>query len=151
MKKLNNKGSSIITGIVIVMIIFIILGTSLAIATSYQQRAVNEHARKQAYLNGVSVVDTIAGQLSHSESVYLPADISLERKITNVQLPDGYTGNISAVIKYDSSDERIIYIQVTSVYQEQKEEVQLTLMKQGGTWKKVSYSKIGDEFGHETE
>ena len=67
MKKDNNRGSTIIMAIEIVLVIFIILGTALAIATSYQKRAVVEHARKQAYLNGVSVVDTIAGQIANVE------------------------------------------------------------------------------------
>ena len=43
MKKDNNRGSTIIVAIEIVLVIFIILGTALAIATSYQKRAVVEN------------------------------------------------------------------------------------------------------------
>lgn len=151
MKKLDNKGSTIITGIVIVMIIFVILGTALGIAINYQKRAVNEHARKQAYLNGISIVDIIAGQIGIGDNQFLPPDTDSEKKVQSVQLPNGYTGDISAVIKYDTNDNNVLYIQVTSIYNNQKEEVQLTLIKQSGKWKKVSYSEIGDEFNHGTE
>lgn len=151
MKKMNERGSTIVTGIVIVLIIFIILGTALAIATSYQKRAINEHARKQAYLNDISVIETIAGQINNSEELFLPSNNYTDRKITDVQLPNGHAGEISAVIKYDNNDKNIIYIQVTSIYNHQTEEIQLTLMKQSGQWKKVTYSKIGDEYNHENE
>lgn len=39
MKKDNNRGSTIIMAIEIVLVIFIILGTALAIATSYQKKS----------------------------------------------------------------------------------------------------------------
>lgn len=151
MKKLDEKGSTIITGVVIVMIIFVILGTALGIAMNYQKRAVNEHARKQAYLNAVSIVDIIAGQIGNGNDQFLPSSTNSERKITKVQLLDNLTGDISAVIKYDANDSNVLYIQVTSTYSKQTEELQLTLLKQSGKWKKVTYSKIGDEFNHETE
>lgn len=151
MKKLDNKGSTIITGVVIVMIIFVILGTALGIAMNYQKRSINEHARKQAYLNAVSIVDIIAGQIGNGNDQFLPSSTNSERKITKVQLLDNLTGDISAVIKYDANDSNVLYIQVTSTYSKQTEELQLTLLKQSGKWKKVTYSKIGDEFNHETE
>lgn len=151
MKKLDEKGSTIITGVVIVMIIFVILGTALGIAMNYQKRSINEHARKQAYLNAVSVVEAIAGQISKENSLFLPSSTTSERKITGVELPNQLTGDISAVIKYDDNDSNVLYIQVTSTYSKQTEELQLTLLKQSGKWKKVTYSKIGDEFNHETE
>lgn len=151
MKKLDEKGSTIITGVVIVMIIFVILGTALGIAMNYQKRAINEHARKLAYLNAVSIVDTIAGQIGQDNSQFLPPNNNSERKITKVELPNFMTGDISAVIKYDANDSNVLYIQVTSTYSKQTEELQLTLLKQSGKWKKVTYSKIGDEFNHETE
>lgn len=151
MKKLDEKGSTIITGVVIVMIIFVILGTALGIAMNYQKRSVNEHARKQAYLNAVSIVDIIAGQIGNGNDQFLPSSTNSERKITKVQLLDNLTGDISAVIKYDANDSNVLYIQVTSTYSKQTEELQLTLLKQSGKWKKVTYSKIGDEFNHETE
>lgn len=151
MKKLDEKGSTIITGVVIVMIIFVILGTALGIAMNYQKRSINEHARKQAYLNAVSIVDAIAGQINKENSAFLPQNGKSERKIKEVNLPGFMTGDISAVIKYDTKDSNVLYIQVTSTYAEQTEELQLTLLKQSGKWKKVTYSEIGDEFNHETE
>lgn len=149
MKKSNENGSTIVMGIVIVMIIFVILGTALAIALNYQQRSIDEHARKQAYLNGISVVDTIAGEISTDNQNFIPTETQSEVKITDVNLPSGHTGVISAVIKYDTENKSVLYIQVTSTYNNQTEEVQLALMKQSDRWKKVSYSKIGEEINHE--
>lgn len=165
MKKLNDKGSSIITGIVIVMIIFIILGTSLAIATSYQQRAVNEHARKQAYLNAIAIVDAIAGELNDTDSEqFLPPDDGSSKIIENVVLPTtmidsqngnkevtSSTGTITGEIIYDriennEIDKTAIYIRINSTYATQEEFIQLKLRKYAGQWRKVSYS---DDSGNE--
>ena len=110
MERHDERGSTIITGIVIVLIIFIVLGTALAIAVNYQKRSVYEHARKQAYLNGISVV-----------------------------------------IKYDQVNSNLLYIQVTSIYNHQTEEVQLTMQKHKNIWYKKVYSQIGDEFHEESE
>lgn len=146
MKKDNNRGSTIIMAIEIVLVIFIILGTALAIATSYQKRAVIEHARKQAYLNGVSVVDTIAGQIANVDnSSFLPTSQSSVVNISSVDLPEGFTGDISAKIFYSSDNSNVLYIQVSSIYNKQTEKVQLSLKNIDGKWYKVNYSKVGDE------
>lgn len=150
MKKINNKGSTIVTGIVIVMIIFVILGTALGIAIAYQRRAVNEHARKQAYLNGLSVIESIAGDIAtQTNSRFLPENTTSLKKVTNVELPNGYTGSMSAIIKYDQEDSNVLYIQVNSTYNQQTEDIQLTLTKKNNQWYKVAYSQIGDEINHE--
>ena len=153
MERHDERGSTIITGIVIVLIIFIVLGTALAIAVDYQKRSVYEHARKQAYLNGISVVDAIAGQLSveSQSSFYLPQSTSQPLEISKVNLPDGLGGDISVVIKYDQVNSNLLYIQVTSIYNHQTEEVQLTMQKHKNIWYKKVYSQIGDEFHEESE
>lgn len=152
MKKSNQQGSTIVTGIVIVMIIFIILGTALGIATSYQRRAIDEHARKQAYLNGISVVDTIAGQIANSteSSAYIPSGTT-PVIITSIDLPENHGGELSAKIFYDNQDNNLLYIQVISKYANQTEKVQLTMQNYQNQWYKKNYSKIGDEFSHVNE
>ncbi|WP_154887939.1 hypothetical protein [Longibaculum muris] len=140
MKKMNERGSTIVTGIVIVLIIFIILGTALAIATSYQKRSINEHARKQAYLNAVSVADGIAGQLNNIKGYDVTPTPSgqgtkfLPKKgqpieITSVKLPDNAGGTVTAKIILDDNDENTIYIQVTSTYARETVKLQLTTKK----------------------
>lgn len=159
MKKSNENGSTIVMGIVIVMIIFVILGTALAIALNYQQRSINEHARKQAYLNGISVVDAIAGQFNgDNANTYLPTKEN-PVVINEVSLPAtnenganiSHTGQISARIIMDNTDDNIVYIQVTSIYNKQKEEVQLTMQKYNNEWYRKVYSEIGETFSHENE
>lgn len=153
MKKLNNKGSTIITGIIIVMILLIITGTTLAIAYNYQKRAINEHARKQAYLNGVSVVDVIALQIVKDDS-FIPAAINSSVDITDVTLPtiDGvqYGGEFRDA-KIDRIEDNVILIQLKSTYYHQTEEIQLIMQKYNGKWYKKAYSNIGEKINEETQ
>lgn len=153
MKKLNNKGSTIITAIIVAMVVFIILGTALMIAQNYQQRSVNEHARKQAYLNGVSVADVIAVEIYKNNMNVLPNHGDTEKDISNIQLPKGYGGKVTAKVIYDKKEteinENVIFIQVTSIYNNQTEEVQLTLQKYKNQWYKKAYTEIGERFNDE--
>lgn len=151
-EKLNNKGSTIVTGIIVVMILLIIMGTALGIAYSYQIRAVNEHARKQAYLNGVSIADIVA--LKINENVITAPNRIESVTLPNTTLPDAdgtyqYGGTIKGDIIVDEKNVNVIYIQITSTYNHQTEEVQLTMQKQGSTWYKKAYSKIGEKFNEE--
>lgn len=146
----NKKGSTIVTAIVVTMIVFIILGVALTIASSYQQRAINEHARKQAYLTGISVCDVIAPQLNGSNADrFIPkgnGDNDVIH-ISDVTLPNGMGGQASADI--EKKDDQTIYIRVTSTYNKQTEEVQLTMQKYNNEWCKKVYSKIGETFDEE--
>lgn len=157
MKKLNNKGSTIVTSIIAVMIIFIIVGTALMIANSYQKRAVNEHARKQAYLNAVGICDAIAGELNGANaSQFLPISETEPKVITKVQLPvtmdnthaeteedknvTSSTGTITGEIRYEKNDKTAIYIKIESKYAQQTQTIELKLRKYGGQWTKVHYT-----------
>ena len=153
MKGLNKKGSTVVTAIVIVMIIFILLTTALFIAKNYEQRSINDHAKKQAYLNGISVADVIAGQIKENNAMVLPEEGQSERQITNVTLPEGYGGEVPAVVRYDihndNINKNIVFIEVTSTYNKQIQEIQLTLQYYNNEWYKKAYSKIGERFDHE--
>lgn len=151
MKKLNKDGSVLISVVSIVLLILIILGITLAIANSYQQRAINDHAKKQAYLNGVSIAETIAGQIYEGDkSWFVPNEgeiIELNEKdeeFDEIKLPEGYAGKVSVTIRYSNTDTSILYIQVKSTYNKQTEEMQLTMKKQDDKWYKTVYSKIGE-------
>lgn len=145
----NKKGSTIVTAIVVTMIVFIILGVALTVASSYQQRAINEHARKQAYLTGVSVCDVIAPKLNTDAEHFVPSGSGEEHKITisGITLPNGMGGEVTADI-YAENDNTIL-IKVTSTYNKQTEEVQLTMQKYNDQWYKKIYSKIGETFDEE--
>lgn len=155
MKKLNNKGSTIVTSIIVVMIILIIVGAALMIANSYQKRAVNEHARKQAYMNAVGICDAIAGELNGANaSQFLPENDSTPKKITEVRLPakmtdtqdddkpeiTSSTGTITGEIRYEKNDKTAIYIKIVSKYAQQTQTIELKLRKYGGKWAKVHYT-----------
>lgn len=150
MKKLDEKGSTIITGVVIVMIIFVILGTALGIAMNYQKRSINEHARKQAYLNAVSIVDTIAGQIANgSNDSFIPQTTTAPITVTDIQLPDSRGGTVTATISLDTEKENIIHINVTSTYNKQTEKIELRMQKYQNKWYKLNYSQ-GDDSNEET-
>lgn len=145
MKKLNKNGSVLISVVTIVLLILIIFSIIFAVANSYQKRAINEHARKQAYLNGVSIAESIAGQIYSGNSDFIPTDNQIEFDDKNITLPTGYGGKVSAIIKYKSANEKdVLYIQVTSTYSNQVEKLQLSMKKQNEKWYKTVYSKIGD-------
>lgn len=151
MKKLNKDGSILVMAVSIVLLIFVILGIVLTIATSYQKRAIQEHARKQAYLNGLSIAETIAGQIAVPDPSFIPKTTSDIVDINKVELPNGYGGTATAKIKYVPNSEDELYIQVTSVYSSQTEEVQITMKKQDNQWYIKLYSGIGDEFNDENK
>lgn len=155
MKKLNNKGSTIITAIIVSMVVFIILGAALMIAQNYQQRSINEHARKQAYLNGISVADVIAVEINKNNTNILPDNGNIEKDISNIQLPNGYGGKVTAKVIYDKKEseinQNVLFIQVTSTYNKQTEEVQLTLQKYKNQWYKKAYTEIGERFNDENK
>ncbi|MEG0451466.1 MAG: hypothetical protein RR558_00255 [Coprobacillus sp.] len=150
MKKLNEKGSIMVMVVSIILLILIVVGICFGIVTSYQKRAVNDHASKQAYLSGLSVAQSIAGQIGNEKNIenYLPATVNEadDVSMTVSSLPDGTSGDITVKIKYNRSNNNILYIQVTSVYNRVTEEVQLTMQKQNNRWYTKIYSKIGDEF-----
>lgn len=150
MKKLNEKGSILIMAVSIVMLILVILGIVLTIATSNQKRSIDEHSRKQAYLTGLSVAETIAGQIADNNAKFIPTSKDSSVNITKVTLSEGspYGVEVNVVIEYNNKEE--ILIKVTSTYDAIEQEVQLTMKKKDGTWYKKVYSKIGDEFD-ETE
>ena len=155
--KNNKKGSTIVTAIVVTMIVFIILGVALTIASSYQQRAINEHARKQAYLTGISVCDVIAGEIqAHSDdfvpnvgdemSLYSHVDENEDKK-NKISLPQGIGGEVEVTIHHKSED--ILTVLVKSTYNKQVEKVQLTMQKQNNQWVKKYYSKEGEVINEE--
>ena len=152
MKKLNNKGSTIVTSIIIVMVLLIIMGTALGIAYNYQNRAVQEHARKQAYLNAIGICDAIAGELNTGkESEFLPTgtikyfkipklDITMIDEQLENKRTTSSTGTVTGEIRYEENDKTAVYIKVTSTYATQTETIELKLRVHEGKWKKVKYT-----------
>lgn len=153
-KKINEKGSSIVMAIIVIMIFLIITGTCLTIASNYQKRSVMEHARKQAYLNAVAVADAIGGELNINEASILPPNSTQAKLIESVTLPISLTdkdgkehtsssGNVTGKIYYEDETKKILNIEVISSYAGQKETLILKVKKNGDTWCKVEYIQNG--------
>lgn len=152
-KKINEKGSSIIMAIIVIMVFLIITGTCLTIASNYQKRSVMEHARKQAYLNAVAVADAIGGSLNTTNVAGFLPESGKTKIIESVSLPisigegdqkqSSSTGNITGKIYYEDETKMILNIEVTSSYAGQTETLILQVQKKGDTWYKVEYLQNG--------
>lgn len=145
MKRINQKGSTILSGVFVLMVILIVMSTSFVIASSYYERALCEYTRKQAYLNALSVADVISGYIYQGEQDFIPT--SYEHKITisqdDITLPQDFLGQVEVEIVLQK--DHLLYIQVLSTYEKSQEEVQLVMQEYKGCWYKKSYSQIGDE------
>ncbi len=149
MKIGNNKGSTIIDGLIISMILLVILGFSLGIATNYQKKSVNDHAKKQAYFNAIALLDSVAVEINNNNVSYIPTTSVIT--LTDIVLPSSQAGELSGEISKDANQDNIIYIEVVSIYSSQKEELRLTMQKHNDTWYKKGYSRLGENAYEEIE
>lgn len=150
-KKLNNKGSTLVSVIVLAMLIVIVVGTTLSIIVTNHRRSITEHSRKQAYLIALSVAETIASEFEWGDSKeFIPA-VGKDIVINQIDLPESMSGSASAVIKANEDDAEIVAIQVKATYNKVTEKLQLTIFKDKDNWKKISYSQIGEDISYEDE
>lgn len=151
----NEKGSTIVTALVITMILMILLGTCFAIASSYHNRSIANHQERQAYLTARSIVETIskeikAGPNEDGFNAFIPKTVSQSIEFPNIQLTGDTCEERKATITLEKED--IIVIVATATNYGRTQEIQLTMQKDALTkqWKELQYSNKGETV-YETE
>ncbi len=95
--KQNVKGSSLVSAIIVVMLIMVVLGASLTVASSYHKRSVNEAAEKQAYLSARSGAESIANLIEEGDTTLLPS-LNEEIVVNKVEIPNDISDITAKVI-----------------------------------------------------
>lgn len=139
----NEKGSTLVTAIVITMVLMILLGACFSIASSYHTRSIKNHQEKQAYITAKSIVDTIELQINAHNNEFIP-----DAKGKTIDFPDIELTNDTCEVKKATitrPENNIIVIVATAKNFGRTQDIQLTLQKNNsGTWEKLQYSHKGD-------
>lgn len=143
----NEKGSSIVTAMVVAMILTILLGACFAIASSYHTRSLKNHQERQAYLTAKSIVDTISDQIKSNEinpNPFIPNETNPTITFNDIQLDGDTCEAKSATITLQESNIIVIVGKATNLGRTQ--EVQLTMNKNSSTnqWQNLQYSQKGE-------
>ena len=146
----NEKGSSIVTALVIAMIMTVLLGGCFAIASSYHTRSIKNHQERQAYLTAKSIVDTIAVKIQAGDEQFIPTSTTTPINFDNIQLTGDTCEKRSAIITLKEDKIIVIVGKATNFGREQT--VQLTLYKNNNNlWSSPQYSNEGEDIIYETE
>lgn len=102
----NEKGSTLVTAIVITMVLMILLGSCFSIASSYHTRSIKNHQEKQAYITAKSIVDTIELQINAHNNEFIP-----DAKGKTIDFPDiELTNDTCEVKKQQLRDQKTILL-----------------------------------------
>lgn len=146
----NEKGSTIVTAIVIAMILTVLLGTILLIANSYHNRSLKNNQDRQAYLTAKSIVDTISKQIAVNNDDFIPAELNQPMEFPEIELSGDTCEQRKATITLEQ--ENVIVIVGIATNFGQTQEIQLTMKKDSdkNEWQNLQYSNKGETV-YETE
>lgn len=136
----NQKGSTIVTAMVIAMVLTILLGACFAIASSYHNRSIKNHQERQAYLTAMSIVDTISAKICANDNNYIPTDQPIE--FPDIQLTNDTCEKRSATITLKQTN--IIVIVASATNYGKTQTIQLTMEKKDSVWHNLQYSSEGE-------
>ena len=75
MKK-NEKGSSLIFAVVVIMVLSIVIAAALAISYTYYNRSIANNSQRQAYLTAKSVLTNVVDNINTTDySALIPTEI----------------------------------------------------------------------------
>lgn len=150
MVKGNQRGSAVIAAVVVALVVISLLGAGLTISLYYQNASLENHAKRQAYLNAKAVCESMAIEMQSSNAnKYLPSSTSDTVNLNDIKIGDS-SGTITGTIKYTSNSsitldsKTLIKITITAVYNKQTETVSLTMKYQNSNWYKGKFSSSKD-------
>lgn len=142
MVKGNQRGSAVIAAVVVALVVISLLGAGLTISLYYQNASLENHAKRQAYLNARSICDSLAIEMQGSDaSSYLPSSLTDSVPLTDITI-NGISGTATGKVTYDQNyiDKNVINISITATYNKQSSTVVLKMKKQNNQWYKNNYS-----------
>lgn len=147
MKKLDKKGSSLTTTLVIMVILTLIISALLTFSTYSYNRAIVEFSKKRAELLAHSIAETVASELNgDNANDYIPHNSHTDKTVEIISLPEQIKGSAETTLVMDDDNKDIIYIQVKASFNDQNYELQLTTVSIKDVWFKVKFGKIGDVY-----
>lgn len=140
----NTKGSTLVAAVAVIMIIMIVLGASLTIASSYYKRSINEITQRQVYLSAKSSAEVIANCISENEEKLIP-EIGEQLKINDIKIDNEVNKYHGYIIRIDESTIKIV---VEAIFDDDVNyKIQIVMKKENLKWITNSYceAKEGDE------
>lgn len=103
----NTRGSTLVAAVAVIMIIMIVLGASLTIASSYYKRSVNEITQRQVYLSAKSSAEIIASCISENEAKLIP-EVGKQIGIEDIDIDDEINEFKGYVLRIDDTTIKIV-------------------------------------------
>lgn len=103
----NTRGSTLVAAVAVIMIIMIVLGASLTIASSYYKRSVNEITQRQVYLSAKSSAEIIASCISENEAKLIP-EVGKQIGIEDIDIDDEINEFKGYVLGIDDTTIKIV-------------------------------------------
>lgn len=140
----NTKGSTLVAAIAVIMIIMIILGASLTIASSYYQRSINENTKKQVYISAKSYAVVISGYIHENEEKLIPTKADEKKIIRSIETDDEKMKISGYVLRIDDTTLKIV---IKSEFDDFNYEFQTIMKYRELHWVNTSFceGKAGDE------
>ncbi|MEG2245102.1 MAG: hypothetical protein RSB84_06410, partial [Erysipelotrichaceae bacterium] len=93
----NEKGSTLVWVMGVILILLIVVGGSLSLAINYQSRTIENSKEQQVYHSAHAISDILVKEINENSSVLIPKG-SEKVEIEQVNLPQGM-GSGSVVIE----------------------------------------------------
>lgn len=140
----NTRGSTLVAAVAVIMIIMIVLGVSLTIASSYYKRSVNEITQRQVYLSAKSSAEIIASCISKNEEKLIP-EVGKQIGIENIDIDDEINEFKGYVLRIDDTTIKIVL--EARFDEDVSYKIQIVMKQENLLWTTNSYceAKEGDE------
>lgn len=140
----NTKGSTLVAAVAVIMIIMIVLGASLTIASSYYKRSINEITQRQVYLSAKSSAEIVASCIAENETKLIPKE-GKTIKIDDINIDDEINNYSGYIFRVDDSTIKIV---IEARFDEDfSYQIQIVMKQENLLWTTNSYceAKEGDE------
>lgn len=140
----NTRGSTLVAAVAVIMIIMIVLGASLTIASSYYKRSVNEITQRQVYLSAKSSAEIVASCITDNEEKLIP-EVGKQIKINNINIDDEVNDYSGYILRIDDSTIKIVL--EARFDEDVSYKIQIVMKQENLLWTTNSYceAKEGDE------
>lgn len=140
----NTRGSTLVAAVAVIMIIMIVLGASLTIASSYYKRSINEITQRQVYLSAKSSAEIVANCIAENETKLIPEE-GETIKIDDINIDDEINNYSGYIFRVDDSTIKIV---IEARFDEDfSYQIQIVMKQDNFSWTINSYceAKGGDE------
>ncbi|MEF9920146.1 MAG: hypothetical protein RR945_10815 [Erysipelotrichaceae bacterium] len=120
----NEKGSTLVWVMGVILILLIVVGGSLSLAINYQSRTIENSKEQQVYHSAYAISDILVKEINENNSVLIPKG-SEKIEIEQVNLPQGM-GSGSVVIERVKT---FLYVYINATYQDYSYDLFLTMEK----------------------